>query len=73
MLTIVSLSLGVCRPQDGEVTGEAGGDSGHAAGAEDLVLEATDDGPREAGDEVGGEVSAVTAATADPTFTTVSS
>ena len=55
MLTIVSLSLslGVCRPQDGEVTGEAGGDPGHAAGAADPVPQAADDGPGEDGDLVG--------------------
>ena len=63
------LSVGVCRPQDGEVVGETGRDPGHTAGAEDLVLEAADDGPGETGDQVGGEISAVSAA---PTLSTVS-
>ena len=69
----MSISLGVCRPQDGEVVGEAGGDPGHAAGAEDLVLEAADDGPGETGDQVGGEVSSVSALSTLPTLPTVSS
>ena len=72
-LLTLSLSLGVCRPQDGEVLGEAGRDPGHTAGAEDLVLEAADDGPGETGDQVGGEVSAVSAAPTLPTLPTVSS
>ena len=45
MTLTLSSSVGVCGPQDGEVAGETGRDPGHAAGAENLVLEAADDGP----------------------------
>ena len=45
MTLTLSISVGVCGPQDGEVAGETGRDPGHAAGAENLVLEAADDGP----------------------------
>ena len=36
---------GICGPEDGAILGEVGGDPGHAAGAEDPLLETADDGP----------------------------